>query len=248
MANKFIHTWGQRAISFLQHPQAMLLRRKGVISDIFIKLDQPWIHDLGIKTVLDIGGNVGRFSKTMEYLFPDAKVIAFEPLPSCYDEMLSLMEGSQNFKAYNIGLGETDAEMEMEESNHNPSSSLLPMADLHKNAFPKAAGGKKRLVKVKKLDDLIDELNLSKSIMIKVDVQGFEKQVIAGGIEVFSKAKLLFLELSFQELYEGQPFFDDIYKMLIPLGFRFYGNFSLMKHPKTGIPLDGDCVFVNENI
>ena len=240
--------WFDKFIVFLKHPGPMLLRRKGVISDFYIKLDQPWIHDLKIDTILDIGGNIGRFSKTMEFLFPDAKIIAFEPLPSCYSKMEKLMNGYKNFQSYNIGLGSAPSELEMEESSHDPSSSFLPMADLHKDAFPKASTNTKKTVQVKRLDDLESELDIRGNLMIKVDVQGFEKEVLLGGINVFSKAKFLLLELSFQELYKGQPFFDDIYSMLIPLGFKFYGNMGLMKHPKTGLPLDADCVFVNENI
>lgn len=243
----FIKTWGNRFVSFLNHPGAMLLRRKGVISDIYIRLDQPWIHDIGIKTVLDIGGNVGRYSKTMQYLFPNAQIIAFEPLPSCFEQMKKLMDEYPKFNAYNIGLGDSEAMMEMEESNHDPSSSLLPMGELHKDAFPFAEGGKKKEVVIRKLDNLESEMNLQYPLMIKVDVQGFEDKVIAGGTSIFSKAKILLLELSFQELYQDQPFFDDIYEMIKPMGFKFYGNLGLMKHPKTGLPLDADCLFVKED-
>jgi FkbM family methyltransferase len=247
MKNKILY-WAKKGVSFIQSPHAMLLRSKGVISDFYIRLDQPWLQDLGIKTVLDIGGNVGRFSKTMEHLFPNAQIISFEPLPSCHAQMVKLMDGYKNFKSYNIGLGDELGELEMEESNHNPSSSLLPMGDLHKDAFPFAEGGVKKKVEVRRLDDMQAELNLQYPMLIKVDVQGFEDKVVKGGLEVFSKAKVLVLELSFQELYEGQPFFDDIYKMLIPMGFKFYGSMGLMKHPKTGLPLDADCLFINEKI
>ena len=242
----FLNTWAYRFQNFLQNPKSMLLRRHGVISDIYIRLDQPWIHELNIRTVLDIGGNVGRFSKTMEYLFPDAQIAAFEPLPSCYDKMSKLMGDYSNYKGYNMGLGDVDSTLEMDLSSHDPSSSLLPMADLHRDAFPNAGSSQKVKVAVKRLDDL--NLNIVGPLMIKVDVQGFEDKVILGGLETFTKAKLLMLELSFQELYEGQPFFDDIYNLIKPLGFKFYGNMGLMQHPKTGIPLDADCLFVNENI
>ena len=245
---KKISYWVSKGVAFVENPYAMLLRSKGVISNFYILLDKPWIQDLGIKTVLDIGGNVGRFSKTMQYLFPNAKIISFEPLPVCFDEMTKLMNGYSNFTAHNIGLGDVSEELEMEESNHNPSSSLLPMGDIHKDAFPFAEGGVKRKVQVKRLDDIQKELNIEYPLMIKVDVQGFEKKVIKGGIDVFSKAKILVLESSFQELYEGQPLFDDIYKLLIPMGFKFYGNLHVLKHPKTGIPLDADCLFINESI
>lgn len=244
---KTILYWLTKFVAFVDRPKAMLLRSKGVISDFYIRLDQPWIQDLEIKTVLDIGGNVGRFSKTMEYLLPNANIIAFEPLPSCFEQMTKLMDGYDKFKGYNIGLGDEVAQLEIVESKHNPSSSFLPMGELHKDAFPFAGDGTVRSVQVKRLDDLEKELNIEYPLMIKVDVQGFEEKVITGGINVFSKAKVLVLELSFQELYEGQPYFDDIYKMLLPLGFKFYGSMSLMKHPKTGIPLDADCLFVNES-
>lgn len=240
--------WFDKFVAFIKHPGPMLLRRKGVISDIYIRLDQPWIHNFGIKTVLDIGGNVGRFSKTMEHLFPDANIIAFEPLPECYGKMIKLMNGYGKFEAYNIGLGDEKGELEMEQNHHDPSSSFLQMSDLHISSFPQSKGGTKKLVEVKLLDELEGELNIQGPMLIKVDVQGFEGKVIKGGLNTFAKAKILILELSFQELYKGQPFFDDIYKMLIPLGFKFYGNMGLMKHTKTGLPLDADCVFVNESI
>lgn len=240
--------WLSKFSGFVEHPNAMLLRSKGVISDFYIRLDQPWLKEIGIKTVLDIGGNVGRFSKTMEHLFPSARIISFEPLPFCYAEMNKLMGDYKNFTSYNIGLGDEPGELEMEESNHNPSSSLLPMGELHKDAFPFAEGGVKKKVQVRRLDDMEKELNLEYPMLIKVDVQGFEDKVVMGGLNVFAKAKVLVLELSFQELYEGQPFFDDIYKMLIPMGFKFYGSMGLMKHPKTGLPLDADCLFINEKI
>ena len=157
---------------------------------------------------------------------------------------MRLMSDHKNFSSHNIGLGKEDSEMEIFKSNHDPSSSLLPMTDLHKSAFPFATRNEVTKVKIRRLDDLMKTKTLKPGLMIKVDVQGYEQNVIRGGLETFKKANILLLELSFQELYQGQPLFEDIYDMIRPLGFEFYGNLGLMKHPKTGTPLDADCIFV----
>jgi FkbM family methyltransferase len=235
-----------KGADFVVHPYAMMLRAKGVVSDTYIKLDQPWIRDIGIRTVLDVGGNVGRFSKTMQYLLPDARLIAFEPIPDCFEQMQKLMADCERFSAYNLGLGEVPGTVNLTVSPHNPSSSFLRMGALHKEAFPFTAGGKELTVKVERLDDLIARLDVEFPLMIKVDVQGFEDKVLRGGMETFSKAKILFLELSYQELYDGQPLFDDMYRLLSELGFKFQGTTTQALHPRTGMYLDADCLFVKD--
>lgn len=244
---KAVNVWAHRAASFVEHPRAMMLRRTGVISDLYIKLDKPWLHELDIKTVLDVGGNIGRFSKTIEHLLPEARIIAFEPLPSCFAQMNELMESCSKYQGLNIGLGDEETTIEMAQNAHSPSSSFLELDDMHKSAFPYATKSGTAQVRVRRLDDVANELKITPNTMIKVDVQGFEDKVIAGGLKTFSDAKVLLLELSFQHLYQGQPLFDDVYSTLRDLGFAFHGGLNLMQHPQSGLPLDADCIFVNES-
>jgi FkbM family methyltransferase len=238
--------YAQRAVELAANPYALYLKSQGGIADLYIRLNKPWFYQLQIDSILDIGGNIGLFSKTMRQMLPDAQIYAFEPLPSCYAQMTRLMKGDAKYQGFNCGLGEKQEDLLIQQNSHAPSSSFLQLGDKHKEAFPFTAETRQIKVPVCRLDDLAKDLNLGKNLMIKVDVQGFEDKVLRGGLETFSKAKLLILELSYQELYKGQPLFDDIYQELMKLGFKFCGTMEQMPEPTTREFLDADCIFIKK--
>lgn len=233
-----------RCIDFLMYPRLIAVRSSGAVADTYHKLNVPWFHSLKIDTVLDIGANIGRFAKTARYLCPNARIVSFEPLPDCAEKTMQLMKGDGNFELHNVGLGREPGSFSMKRSAHNPSSSFLPMTKIHKEAFPFTAETSEVSVEVKTLDSVAEELSLGNCIFIKVDVQGFEREVLLGGMRTFAKAKILLLELSYEELYSNQPLFNDIYQLVVGLGFTFHGTVSTMPHPTTGAFLDSDCVFL----
>ena len=238
--------YAQRAIELSANPYALYLKSQGGIADLYIRLNKPWFHQLNIDTVLDIGGNIGLFSKTMRQMLPDAQIYAFEPLPDCYAQMSNRMKGDKKYQGFNCGLGEKEETLLIQKNSHAPSSSFLELGDKHKEAFPFTAESEKISVPVRRLDDMVQDLNLGKNIMIKVDVQGFEDKVLRGGLKTFDKAKLLIMELSYQELYKGQPLFNDIYQELAKLGFQFQGTMAQMAEPNTQELLDADCIFIKK--
>jgi FkbM family methyltransferase len=69
----------------------------------------------------------------------------------------------------------------MHKNEFSDSSSLLEMADLHKQAFPFTARETLETVAVKRLDEAVEGLPLQDDILIKMDTQGYEDRVIAGG-------------------------------------------------------------------
>ena len=238
--------YAQRAVELAANPYALYLKSQGGIADLYIRLNKPWFYQLQIDTVLDIGGNIGLFSKTMRQMLPNAQIYAFEPLPDCYALMSARMKGDIKYQGFNCGLGETEEALLIQQNSHAPSSSFLQLGEKHKEAFPFTAETQQIKVPVKRLDDLASDLNLGKNLMIKVDVQGFEDKVLRGGLETFSKAKLLILELSYQELYKGQPLFNDIYQELMKLGFQFCGTMAQMPEPTSQELLDADCIFIKK--
>ena len=99
-------------------------------------------------------------------------------------------------------------------------------------------------VRLERLDDVADKLVLRAPLLIKVDVQGYEDKVIAGGERTFQRADLAIVESSFEVLYEEQPLFDDIYQQLVRLGFVYRGAIDQMMSTKDGRPLQADSIFV----
>jgi FkbM family methyltransferase len=202
-----------------------------------------FLKTLNIKTVIDVGAHAGEFVQMIKTILPDASVISFEPLKKEFEHLQQSLS-APGFRAFNFALGDQNETVRMHRSEFSQSSSLLPMAWLHKQAFPETANETIEVVEVRRLDDVIAEVELQPEILIKIDVQGYEDRVIAGGAEVISKSRAIIIEVSFRELYEGQPLFDDIYRSLKEKGFAYMGNLYQLLNPLDGAVLQADAFFV----
>jgi len=202
-----------------------------------------WFKNYGINTILDIGANEGQFAKKIVTLFPNARLFCFEPLEAPFYKLEETFKDNKNVVLNHFALGEVDGELTINLNEYSPSSSFLKMDESHKDSFSYAVATTTSKVQVKQLDGL--ELNLVEPILIKIDVQGFEDKVIAGGMATIKKAKVIIIEVSFKELYEKQPLFTDIYRTLTQSNFRYYGNLEQLLSPHNGEILQADAIFIN---
>ena len=196
------------------------------------------------ETVLDIGANVGQSAKKYRALFPNAMIYSFEPLPDCYAQMETAMVGDSRFRAFEMALGDESGTRTFYRSSFAQSSSFLPMADLHKRVAPYSAGSEPCTVRIERLDDLADQLELRPNMLVKIDVQGFEDAVLRGGEKTIRMAQMLILEVSFSELYHGQVLFADLVKMLDTWGFKILNLRPAGRDHVTKSMLWADCAFV----
>ncbi|MBK0382257.1 FkbM family methyltransferase [Pedobacter sp. SD-b] len=225
-----------------------------LIQDIFykmgiiIKLVRPennkWLQKRNLGYVLDIGANTGQYANLIHKILPNAKIISFEPIKGCYEQLVENTKGI-NVKAINCAIGDVNEQQEINISAHTPSSSLLPMANLHTEVFAGTDYVKKETITVKRLDDVFPQLKINGKFMVKVDVQGFEDRVIKGGIETLKKADSILIETSFEELYKDQLLFDGIYQLLINIGYAFQGNYTQTFNKEDGRILYAESFFVN---
>lgn len=231
---------------YIEQPHLWRLRQRGVVVDAYLQLDRKWLHSLGIATVLDIGANVGQFCQMAHELWPQARIYSFEPLQDCFEELKARMAGASNVTALNIGLGEERGEKSFERNAFRASSSFLKMTLLHKSSYPKTGRSQTTTVKIERLDDKAKELELVEPLFIKIDVQGYEDRVLLGGEQTVRRAKVLLLETSFQQLYEGQLLFDDVQRLLLKWGFRYAGAIAQDLSPIDGRILQADSLFVRQ--
>lgn len=223
-----------------------LLRRLGF--DI-VRYRSVWddvIGPLQPRTILDIGANNGVFAHEMRSRFPEATIYSFEPLRDCFEELNLRMQGDTKFRAWNVALGAESGEATIQRSSFHPSSSLLPMLNLHKELYPKSAGSSEEKIIVARLDDIAADIEIEQPLFIKTDVQGFEAQVISGGQQTFSKAQAILIETSFVPLYEGQPLFSDIHAQLTQLGFEYRGRGDTHYNPHTKELIYEDSLFIKK--
>jgi len=206
-----------------------------------------WLIDYKINTIIDVGANEGQFARKIISIFPKAKVYCFEPLPEVFEKLRHNFMDNRNVALFNFGLGQINNEMPIYSNEFSPSSSLLEMLDLHKTNFDFAISTEKVQIKIKRLDDIF-EIPPHGPLLVKIDVQGYEENVLKGGENIIKLADVIIIETSFIPLYMDQPLFGDIYNHLINRGFLYAGNIDQLISPKNHQILHADAIFLKNKV
>ena len=206
-----------------------------------------WLRQTySIKTVIDVGANDGKFARFLARNFNAEETYVFEPLTSYIPALESQSSSIPNLKIFNVALSDYQGNERFYQNSYSPSSSLLRVSDIHKKEFPHTAGETETIVKVSRLDDLVNKENLKQDIFIKIDAQGVEEKVIKGGEKVFSLAKCVLVEMSFVLMFEKQPLFEEVHLLLVDLGYRFAGIKNQIISSE-GQPLFAHCLYLRSS-
>jgi FkbM family methyltransferase len=236
----------RRLGQWVADPRARALKRRGLDLDYFRSFDLRWLRNLDIRLVVDVGAYVGDFSAVMHELFPEATIVAFEPIPDVFAVMTRRLHDVRRFTAVNAAVGAERGRIDFWRSGWAPSSSALRMADLHISNFPESPPVGRLQVQVVTLDETLDGIGeIDGDVLVKVDVQGYESRVLLGAARTLRRAAVVLIETSFVRLYETQSLFDETYHFLCGLGFEFRGNHAQLRSPLDDSVLQADSIFVS---
>jgi len=180
----------------------------------------------------------------------NSKITGFEP----NIEEFKKLKISNNKKYYNYAIGDGQIHTLNICAWPGMSSFLKPNIDYLKLFHGFEHGSKileKIPVKTKKLDDLVDKFDF-----IKMDVQGFESEIIKNGKNKISEALVIQIETSPTPLYHGEKPFSFVCNQLEGLGFslhmfnkinsKIFKPMLINKNTYSGLNhlFQLDCVFV----
>jgi len=195
---------------------------------------------LNPQTVIDVGANKGQFSLAVRYLYPSAKIHAFEPLRAERAVYKSVVSGPAQIHPVALGAKKGSADFFI--TVNADSSSLLPPARNQTEAYGTLLSTKTS-VSVERLSDALSSEELIGPVLLKMDVQGAELQVLEGAEEVLPLIDALYSEVSFVQLYMGQPTASAIISFLERRGFILRGCFNTSFTSRFG-PTQSDILFL----
>lgn len=193
-------------------------------------------------SVVDVGANRGQFTLLMAGLRPDAEILAFEPLPAPYRKLVDVTSGLPNVRALNVAIGPVRAHMPMNVARRDDSSSLLPITDLQTMLFPDTYSVGMADVEVAPLGDFLESREMAGPNLLKIDVQGYELEVLKGAQDYLDRFDVIYVEASFMQLYEGQPLACDVIDTLRRAHFRLVASHNLI-HAPDGRAVQADFLF-----
>jgi len=197
--------------------------------------------------VIDVGANRGQFTLDVVSALPSARVIAFEPLPSEAAVFRRIFASHPNVELRTHALGSKSERREMHIAKAADSSSLLDFTPRQEAINPGTGVVGAVDVDVLTLDQVLDDLFADRSLprpsLLKADVQGYELEVLRGGERHLSALGWIYVEVSFVELYRGQPLAYEVVNYLSPRGFGLVD--AVISSRLRGRSIQADFLFEN---
>jgi FkbM family methyltransferase len=187
----------------------------------FIKLLR-W-HDDGFRpgVVYDIGAHEGVWSEMCQAVFAPAKCLLFEPQREVRERAMTRRPPPPaNWQMLPVALGDHQETQSLHLSRNLAASSLLPPLASGSAALADIQTVGEEKVEVVPLDMLVATKGLPKPDFVKIDVQGFEGRVLAGGQQTLSATKRMVIEVSLHPLYDGQTLMAEVLQTLSAWGFE----------------------------
>ncbi|OIO31240.1 hypothetical protein AUJ77_00315 [Candidatus Nomurabacteria bacterium CG1_02_43_90] len=192
---------------------------------------EPQILDLLVtylkkgSTFVDIGANIGQHSMLAGSIVGDTgKVYSFEPIPYIYEQFLDSLKINHFERivhAHNVALGKENKEESLYVEKNNVGGSSIVSS--------KGKEGEKISITIKRGDELLE--SLSRIDMVKIDVEGYEYEVLVGIKKTLKKHKpIIVLEFS-GKLYSEKGGTDGgaILSLLRELDYAMYDVEDYMK-------------------
>ncbi|MCF6358525.1 MAG: FkbM family methyltransferase [Draconibacterium sp.] len=202
-----------------------------------------------INTLFDIGANTGDYSKKMRDLGYRKRIISFEPLNDAFEILKESAAKDSNWMVNNYALGNENTKSVINISGNSCSSSILDMLPKHIESDPDSGYVGKQEINVKKLDSIFNSfVTKTDRVMVKIDTQGYEKNVIDGAESSLRRVSIIQLEMSIVPLYENELLFTEMIKYLESKGFKLYSLENGHYNRDTGQLLQVDGIFVNESL
>jgi FkbM family methyltransferase len=201
------------------------------------------VRPLKPAVVYDIGANVGTWSLLVKALFPQVQVQAFEPIEKHQIKFLENTRYLNNIQLHNIALGSEEGSAIVKITDFSDASSMLELSEEGKCRWNLNKVDEKK-VQLSTLDSWVIKNQIPWPDIIKMDVQGYEIEVLKGSSQCLKHAKAVFSEVSFQEFYQRQALFHNLVTYMAEHGFKIYA----FDHAITGGTrlFQADALFVSD--
>lgn len=202
-----------------------------------------------IDKILDVGANTGGYASSMRSAGYVGSIISFEPVKEAYDQLAKRAMHETKWETMNIALGNNDGSSIINVSENLVSSSIAEMSSLHVDSAPDSVYVRKEEIKIHKLDTIFFDLaDKQDKIILKIDTQGFEKNVIDGAEKSLPLISGLQLEMSLVPLYNNELLFPELLGYLNDRGYSLCSLENGFSNPDSGQLLQVDGIFFRKDL
>jgi FkbM family methyltransferase len=171
--------------------------------------------------VIDVGANKGQFIKKLIDINYKNNIIAVEPTNEAFEYLKSKYKKLPKIEFLKTAIGSQRKILEINvASNNAESSSVLEFTKWHSTGAPSITMKSKEKIRQVTLKSIIDKTK-NRAIFIKVDVQGYELEVLKGiGNKNWPRIKGMIVEVNLVETYKNAPLIEEVLDFMRKKNFR----------------------------
>lgn len=198
-----------------------------------------------VDLVIDVGANSGQFGRALREARYKNRIVSFEPLVSAHSLLERSSAGDSNWLVHApIALGDAPGKSTINVSENSVSSSILPMLAAHSSAAPESTFCSTQPVDIVRLDEVaLPYIAGASRTFLKLDVQGYERNVLRGAANILPKIIGVQIEISLLPLYEGQAEYSELIDFMQDKGFQLWSIVPGFRDKSSGRLLQIDGIF-----
>jgi|ERR1035437_438374 FkbM family methyltransferase len=173
-----------------------------------------------IKTIFDIGANIGQTSLNLAEKFPSAMIYAFEPFEKTFSQLVANTQHLSGVNRLKTALGERS---EMRRVNIEASSVFNSLKTSRETKI-----SYEEEILVERLDSFCTKNHIERIDFLKTDTEGFDLEVLKGAGDMLGIGSVgaILCEVAFNPTNQQNTQFLPVYNYLTERGFRFYGLYD----------------------
>lgn len=196
-----------------------------------------------IDVVLDVGANTGQFAKSLRQDGYCGRIISFEPTSGPFADLMSAAAKDPLWEVHKYALGSVATHTDIHVSENSVFNSIAELSSYALKFDPESRVVGMETVEVLRLDDFLAGAETERTFL-KVDTQGYERQVLDGSPRLLEGCAGVLLELPANHLYEGVWSLGDAINFMSAKGFTI----SQMRpvaplHHDPVSTVEVDCLF-----
>lgn len=202
--------------------------------------------------VVDVGAYKGDFFSFILGMRPGAQVYAFEPNPRRGRKLCKHFADVPGVHVYPLALGDSNGLSALHITEANTLSSFLSPtqtgARIHGARIQECGMAQVELCRLHDFAKEREQSLLESVDLLKLDVQGYELQVLKGAGDLLHSTRIVVMEVGFEKIYKGQSLFSELDYYLSHNGFVLHGLYGTRVHTESGHParrVSGDAVYLN---
>jgi FkbM family methyltransferase len=187
------------------------------------------------EVIYDIGAAEGAWAQRASTIWPDARIIGFEPNASRVPDLEATRARLRNFSYHRCLLGATTADVEYVDSRDQTS------------LYDRAASGPKVIAPMRTLDSLLAAKEILPPSFMKLDVQGYELEILRGGQTALASSQAVLMEVSVYHLSPEMPLVLDVLNYMDANGFFWYDILGLLRRQSDDAMAQMDFLFLRRD-